>query len=412
MSAITVIGIGDDGCASLNSKAVGAIQQAQVLTGSERQLSFFPQFTGERITFGGRGLQNYLDRIIEASYENNVCVLASGDPLFYGLGRRLSRLVEKEHLSFIPSPASIQLAFSALNMPWDDATILSVHGRPMKGLVSKLQQGWKFALMTDRVHHPVAVAQHLLAYGEVDWQLHVCARLGGTEQSVHQWSVTDLAQADPASIDPLNVMVLVNEQHKPWNGYDNHCSDDAYQKRMPAKGLITKQEVRALAVAGLNLSPDSVVWDIGTGSGSIAIEAAKQAWRGEVYAIESVDECIEFCRANAKEHRVDHLDVIPGLAPAALENLPTPDAIFIGGTRGQMTGILEHCLNALKPGGRLLLSAVTLDTVAEAFTCFKQLGHEPAMSLINISRGRPIASYTGYRAENPIHLFTVTSHKN
>ncbi|CAM3595100.1 precorrin-6y C5,15-methyltransferase (decarboxylating) subunit CbiE [Parendozoicomonas haliclonae] len=407
MTAITVIGMGDDGCASLSSKAVNAVQQAQVLAGSDRQLSFFPQFSGERLPFGKDGLQAYLDRIIEASYENTVCVLASGDPLFYGLGRRLAALVEPEHLSFIPSPSSIQLAFSALNMAWDDATVLSVHGRPLKGLVSRLQQGKKFALMTDHIHHPVAVAQHLKAYGETNWQIHICARLGGTEQSVTQWSVADLAAADPATIDNLNVMVLVDEQHQAWGGYPLHCSDDDYQKRMPANGLITKQEIRAIAVAGLGLNPDSVVWDIGAGSGSISVEAAKLAWRGEVYAIESVKECVAFSRDNAAEHRVDHLSVIHGLAPQALDGLPAPDAIFIGGTRGQMQGILEYCLEALQPGGRLLLSAVTLDTVSEAFTFFKQLGYQPSVSLINISRGRPLASYTGYRAENPIHLFTV-----
>ena len=411
-AAITVIGIGDDGCASLTSKAVGAVESAQVLAGSQRQLSFFPQFRGQNNSASAEGLQNYLNSICEASYEHNVCVLASGDPLFFGLGKRLAETVEPEHLHFIPSPSSAQLAFAALGIPWADARTLSVHGRPLQGLVSKMQQGHLFALLTDRVNHPAAIAQHLLKYHEQDWVIHVCERLGGTEQKISRWSVTELAQQDslqqPQQFDALNMMVLQREQHcRPWGGYPNHCPDTAYQKRMPRNGLITRQEVRAIAVAQLQLHTTSVVWDIGTGSGSIAIEAAKQAWQGEVCAIESTPESVDICRANAEEHRVDHLQVIAGLAPDALSELPAPDAIFIGGSRGRMTDILSHCWHSLKPGGRLVISAVTLDTVSETFTTLKAMGLQPEVRLISIARSKPVAHYTGYSAENPIHLFSL-----
>lgn len=403
---ITLIGLGDDGCVGLTSRVVNAVEQVGVLAGAERHLAFFPQFRGRLIKMDS-GLNAYLDTIAETAKAEPVCVLASGDPLFFGLGRRLVEKVGSACVRVLPALSSVQLAFSRLCIPWDDARFLSVHCRPMAGLVSRLQQGDTFALLTDKDNNPVVIAQHLANYGETHWQLHLCESLGGVDERVRSFSVDELCALAPADIGPLNVMLLQRGNAKTWGGYPRHCNDEAYLRRVPDKGLITKQPLRALALANLNLDTKSCVWDIGAASGSVAIEAAKQAWDGQVFAVECNETCFEQIEGNAKQHRVDNVSLVKGRAPEALAGLPSPDAVFVGGTRGAMAEIFDTVWGALRPAGRLIISAVTLDSVTEAFQLCKARDIKPHIMLVNIALGTPLAHYTRYASENPIHLFII-----
>ena len=403
---VTLIGIGDDGCSGLTSRTINVVEQVGVLAGAERHLAFFPQFRGELLTMRG-GLNNYLDAITEAAEAEPICVLASGDPLFFGLGRRLTERLGRERVRILPSLSSVQLAFARLRIAWDDAQFITLHGRPMQGLVARLQQGDTFALLTDKKNNPVTIAQHLAAYHEEHWRLHICESLGGTDERVRSFSVAQLCALDSTDINPLNVMILQRDGGKPWGDHPLHCTDDAYLKRMPAKGLITKQPVRALALANLNLSPTSCVWDVGSASGSVAIEAAKQAWRGQVFSVECNEECFDQIQTNAQTHRVDNLKLIKGRAPQALIELPAPDAVFIGGSRGAMADIFNTSWEALRPGGRLVIAAVTLDSVTEVFQLTQAHNLKPQIMLVNIAQGAPLAHYTRYAPESPIHLFIL-----
>ncbi|HET6345105.1 MAG TPA: precorrin-6y C5,15-methyltransferase (decarboxylating) subunit CbiE, partial [Myxococcota bacterium] len=181
--AVTVIGMGDDGCLSLTSRAMNAVTRAGVLAGGARHLAFFPEFEGERIVLGG-GLAASLARIAALAEEARVCVLASGDPLFFGIAQRIIEAVGAAHVEVLPQPSSVQWAFARTGMKWDDAAVVSVHGRSREGFSARLRAVSKAAVLTDRRHTPQALAAHLLAHEEAGWEAWVCESLGSAEERV------------------------------------------------------------------------------------------------------------------------------------------------------------------------------------------------------------------------------------
>ncbi|HWL89026.1 MAG TPA: precorrin-6y C5,15-methyltransferase (decarboxylating) subunit CbiE [Polyangiaceae bacterium] len=403
--AVTVIGVGDDGCAGLTSRAANAVARAQVLVGGDRHLAFFPQFTGERIALKG-GLGAALDRAVRLADEHQVCVLASGDPLFFGIGPLIAARFGREHVEFLPSPSSIQWAFARTGVAWEDADIVSVHGRSIDGFVSRVRRVAKVAVLTDAENTPARLAARLIEYGDTHWDAWLCERLAGPDERVRRFTLATLAEAH--DIDPLNVLLLLRTdaafRAPPAIPY---LHEDAFAKRMPKNGLITKREVRLLSLASLAIAPDAVVWDIGAGSGSVSIEAAMLAPRGLVYAIEVDPEGASICRENARAHGADNVRVIEGRAPEALADLRAPDAVFVGGSKGSMDGIIAASLDALRPGGRLVVNAVTLENVAEAYAAMRAWELDPEVTLVQIARGVPLARYRRYEALNPIHILAV-----
>ena len=406
MKAVTVIGIGDDGCAGLCARAVNAVAQAQVLVGGRRHLEFFPQFRGERLTLQG-GLAPALDRVAELAREHNVCVLASGDPLFFGVGELVARKVGREHVQFVPHPSSVQEAFARVGLKWDDAQVISLHGRPRQGLAARLRRLHKAAVLTDPENTPPAIARHLLDHGETALTAWVCESLGGADERVRRFTLEELAGC--GEVGPLNVLLLVREDPA-WRPPPavSFLHEDAFAKRMPKKGLITKREARMLSLAALGLRPQSVIWDVGAGSGSVGIEAALLAFEGRAWLVEVDPEGVALCRENARAHGADNVQVIEGLAPAALAGLETPDAVFVGGSKGSLQEIIDVALARLSSGGRVVVNAITLDNVAEAYAAFRSHGITPEVTLLNVARGEPLARYLRYEAQNPIHIFAAT----
>lgn len=404
-AAVTVIGVGDDGCAGLSSRAASAVARAEVLAGGERQLAFFPQFSGECLVLKG-GLDGTLARIAELADERSVCVLASGDPLFFGIGARIAAAVGAEHVQFLPAPSSVQWAFARTGMCWDDAELVSVHGRALSGFVTRVRCARKVAVLTDGENNPARLAAHLQEYGDGAWDAWVCERLAGPGERVRRFSLTELAQL--SDLDPLNVLLLCRPAG--WRAPPSlPClHEDEFAKRMPKQGLITKREVRLLSLAALELRRDSIVWDVGAGSGSVAIEAGLMAPAGKIFAVELDAESCRHCEANARTHGADNVRVICGRAPDALSGLEAPDAVFIGGSKGSMAAIIDAALAALKPAGRLVVNAVTLENVAEAYAALRAHALTPEVTLLQASRGVPLAHYLRYEALNPIHVFAVS----
>ncbi|TGM86707.1 precorrin-6y C5,15-methyltransferase (decarboxylating) subunit CbiE [Leptospira licerasiae] len=405
MKAVTVIGIGDDGCVGLSSKAMGAVARARILAGGERHLDFFPQFDGERIIFKSDVVRT-AEKIAELSAEHTICVLASGDPLFFGIGNLILKKVGKDHVEFIPAPSSVQNAFSKIGVKWDDSSFLSLHGRPIEGFITKLQSISKIACLTDEVNSPSKIAKYLLDYSEMDWKAFVCENLGGKNEKVREFELETLANTP--DISDLNVLILLRKDQN-WKPSPllPFLGEDEYAKRFPKKGLITKKEVRILSLSSLEIRPNSVVWDIGAGSGAVSIEAARIAKEGKVYAIEVDPEGIEICRQNIFSHKTDNVFLIHGKAPQALADLPVPNCVFIGGSKGNMKEIIELSWEKLRSDGCLVANAITLDNVSEAYKTFRELGLTPEVSLINISRGQKLADYLRYEALNPIHIFKI-----
>jgi len=404
--AVALVGIGDDGCAGLTSRAMSAIASAQVLVGGVRHLEFFPEFRGERLVLAG-ALGTALERVAELAEEHNVCILASGDPLFFGVGSLVIKKLGAHHVEIIPQPSSMQLAFARAHVKWDDAAFLSFHGRPLEGLLTRLRPVSKAAIFTDDESSPARIAAHMTDHGETSWKAWVCENLGGVDERVRSLDVAELARV--TDIAPLNVLLLVRTDPS-WRPPPAipFLHEDEFAKRMPKKGLITKREVRLLSLASLHVRSDSVVWDIGAGSGSVSIEAALLAPQGRVYAIEVDPEGVEICRGNVRAHGVDNVRVVLGRAPEALADLEGPDAVFVGGSKGSMERIIEVVLERLRPGGRLVVNAITLENASEAYRTLRQHDLAPDVTLLQVSRAEPLAHYRRYEAENPIQIFSVT----
>ncbi|MBE3603280.1 precorrin-6y C5,15-methyltransferase (decarboxylating) subunit CbiE [bacterium] len=403
--SITIVGISDDGCAGLSSRAMGAISAARVLAGGERHLAFFPQFEGERIVFKD-GLARALERVAEAANENNVCILASGDPMFFGVGAAVIKRLGAEHVEILPHPSSMQWAFARAGMKWDDAAFISLHGRSREGFLTRLRACAKVGVLTDPDNTPARLAALMLEHGQVGWRAWVCENLAGPDERVRTFSIAELAGC--ADIGPLNVLILVREGQA-WTPPPAipFIHEDDFAKRMPKKGLITKREVRLLSLAAMRIRCDSVVWDIGAGSGSVSIEAAMLAPRGRVYAVEVDPEGVEICRENLRAHAIDNVRVIAGRAPEVLADLETPDAVFVGGSKGSMDEIVEFALERLRPGGRLVANAITLENSGEIYSALRKRGIVPEVTLLQISRAEPLARYLRFEALNPIQIFAA-----
>jgi len=396
--AVAVVGIGADGCAGLSSRAVGAVARARVLAGGRRHLEFFPQFRGERIAFE-QGLSVAVERIVALADEESVCVLASGDPLFFGVGSLLLRRIRAVDLEFIPHPSSVQWAFSRAGLPWEDAAFLSLHGRGLEGLAARLRRRRKAALLTDGEHAPRALARHLIEHGERLLTAVLCEDLCGVAERVRSFTLEELAMVE--EVHPLCVLLLLRQE--PWTPPPAipFLSDQAFERR---RGLITKRELRLLALGELGLREDCVAWDIGAGSGAVAVEAALVASEGRVYAIEADPECVELCRRNARAHGADNLRVVAGFAPEVLCRLEAPDAVFIGGSGGRFPAILDVAVACLRPGGRLVASAATLETLDEARRGLAQRGLSAEITLATLARSAPIGGRTRLVPLSPVHL--------
>ncbi|MGF6950285.1 precorrin-6Y C5,15-methyltransferase (decarboxylating) [Neobacillus sp. B4I6] len=392
MASIKMIGIGDEGKVSLLPMYEKWIYESELLIGGKRQLSFFPEFAGEKMAIEG-GLSSLVEQL--QSETRNVVILASGDPLFYGIGSYLSSKID---LDIYPYLSSIQLAFARMKERWQDAYFTSVHGRSIKGLAQRVDGKKTVAILTDTENSPNKIAQYLLSFGMTEYETFVGENLGSDKERCRWFT---LAEMKDEEFSPLNVVILKKKGESPhWPiGID----DAEFFQRKPDKGLITKKEIRTLSISALRLMDDSTVWDIGTCTGSVAIEAAKIAREGQVFAIEKNEGDLENCKQNLAKFRVD-ATLLHGKAPEGLDTFPDPDAVFIGGTAGGMEDILDICCSRLKACGRIVLNAVTIENLSEAMLAFKERGYETNITLAQISRSKPILNLTRFDALNPIYI--------
>ncbi|CAJ1003765.1 MULTISPECIES: precorrin-6y C5,15-methyltransferase (decarboxylating) subunit CbiE [Brevibacillus] len=393
--AIKVIGIGDDGQQSLLPLYRTWIMESELLVGGERHLSFFPEYTGEKLVLKG-GLMALADRLREE--KRKTVILASGDPLFYGVG---SLLAKKLHVEIYPHLSSIQLAFARMGESWQDAYFASVHGRSMKGLAQRIDGRDKVALLTDRQNNPAAIARYLLSFGMTEYDAFVGENLGSQEERSGWYTLEEMAEG---TFSDLNVVILRRRRESPV--WPLGIADEAFAQRKPDKGLITKKEVRILSLAQMQLHVKSVVWDIGTCTGSVAIEAARIAREGEVYAVEKNADDLENCRQNMARFRTD-FTVVHARAPEGLEQFPDPDAVFIGGSGGELRELLRVCCSRLRPNGRIVVNAATIETLYAALQAFAEEHFETAVTLTQLSRSKPILNMTRFEGLNPVYIITA-----
>lgn len=371
--------------------AAHAIARADVLVGSARHLAHWVGSGHAEHVQLTAPLPPFLRRIEELRHHGSrVCVLASGDPGFFGIARSLTLHLGAGMVRVYPAPSSVALAFAAQGWSWDDAVVASAHGRALAPAIRAAAGAAKAAVLTDPLHPPQAVGAELLKH-QVERTVVVASRLGEPDESL---VTTDLPGLSAGQFDPMSVVLLVDPHHpnaeEPTARWGR--DDDEFAHR---GGMITKAEVRAVALGKLALPTTGVLWDVGAGSGSVGIECAALAPRLEVYSIERHASDAERIRANAATHRVD-LEVVVGEAPGVLADLPDPHRVFIGGGG---IGVLDECLLRLGPGGVVVATYVLLD---RALAAYERLGN---MVQVHIDRCVPLGG-VGVRLEptNPVFV--------
>jgi precorrin-6Y C5,15-methyltransferase (decarboxylating) len=391
---IAVVGIGT-GVRTSSMEALRWIQRAEVLVGGIRHLDFFPDHPGERIPIRGP-LEAVLDAVDAASARRRVAVLASGDPLFYGIGRSLSARFSRDRLHFIPGPTSVQALCAALGRSWDDVQVFSLHGRaPSLAWMWFLRQGHTLAFLTDKEHPPRWIAARLHQAGFEDDGFCVGEDLGLPSERISVWTPEEASGKDFSSLNV--VLVTPRSQGKVRPGVD----DASFLHR---EGLITKKEVRSVALCLLRLAPGHVFWDLGAGSGAVSVEAALLCPLKSVWAVEKVRERAADIRANARRFRCGEIQVVVDDALQAVSSMPAPDRVFVGGSGGTLSPLLHAIWARLPAFGRVVVSAVTVHTLAEleAFAALEKVRLEAVQ--VQVSRGVPIGSSLRFEALNPIFL--------
>ena len=418
-----IVGMGEIGCSSLSNQAIEFIAKAQVLCGSKRFLDFFPDFQGEAfpLPMAKKNMLESIQSLVEMSTEKNLVILASGDPHFFGIAD-LARKYWKQ-LTVIPSLSSMQLAFAKIGISWQDAFFYSVHGRNLQGITARIRSAEKIMLFTDTNNNPSVIAQHLIDYHETDWQAYVCENMGSIHPTLEKITFFDnlekLASKKKQDFSLLNILILVRKKGYVKPRLRLHLNEDAYAKKVFKRGLITKKEVRILSIESLDLKENSVIWDIGAASGSIAIEAGKWAKQGKVFAIEVEEKSLEYLQKNIYAFQADNVEIIAGLAPEILRTIPIdPDAIFIGGSKGNLEQLIKVCYQRLLRPGRLVVNAITLENITTCYQTLKKIALTEqedndyhlsdflSIRLVQISRAVALSKYLRYEAQNPIHIFT------
>lgn len=385
---ILIIGVGDDGVEGLTKQAADYINAAATLVGSASLLAKFPNFAGRKEVVGIDldRLANMLDQI-----QGPTVVLASGDPLFYGTARFLCDRLGKDRFDVLPHVSSMQLAFARVKESWDEAYLTNLASQPLERVIDRIRSAEKVGVFTSDEVPPARLAEELLSKGISYFTVYVCENLGSPDERVTRSLLSDIVNQ---KFSPLNVMVMVRQAGVPDRQSESNNRrlfgnpDELFRQSKPKRGLLTPNEVRSIALGEMNLRSTSIVWDIGAGSGSVAIEAAQIARHGKSYAIEMDAEDYNLLVENAKQFGVTNLVPVLGEAPKAWESLPDPEAIFVGGTGRAVTELVSQAWPRLQPGGCLIANMMSMDYVVALQQLFvSQIGVEPMLWMIQVSRG-------------------------
>ncbi len=401
MKSIHVIGAGITGHEGFTVQAVELINGSTFLVGAQRLLDLFPDYSGEKfiLTDNNRG---EMVRLLQ-DCKQRVVVLASGDPLFFGLGRYLLRNLADELIEFLPNVTSVQYAFAKIRVPWDDSVFISAQGRNVTDVVDRIVANDKAAILTDAVNTPGLIGRELLSRNRGGYKVFLCEDLGTAAERIR---ITDIKGLLELEVADLNVLILIKEYEDSRHQYipTFGIPDDEF---VSIKKLITKEEVRVVTLAKLKLRPDMCLWDIGAGSGSICVEADHLLQDGRIFAIERNAECCQFIKQNLQKFNTRNVVLIEQDAPACLDELPDPDCAFIGGSGGNLWDILDAVDQRLAIGGRIVLNASTLDTLTAANEYFGNAGYQVEVVTINIARTRPHTNYKKFEAYDPVYIVTA-----
>jgi precorrin-6Y C5,15-methyltransferase (decarboxylating) len=400
---VLVVGVGPGGRAYLPQPIRERVLLAGRIYGAPRLLAEWPDHGGERIPLGANiaGLASEL----LARGERRIAVLASGDPGFYGIASTLLERLPANQLEIVPNVSSLQVACARAGLAWDTFVFLSAHARPLGEIIGWARRAARLGILTDPRQTPGFIAEALLKAGAGDCRAIVGENLGLEGERLIE---TRLAELPGQVFGPLSVLLLVRgPEWLPAPGLPVR-PDETYAHR---RGLITKADVRALSLARLSLRPTDIVWDVGAGSGAMSVEMSELAWRGRIFAVENDAENLGYIKTNIERLGAPNVEVIAGLAPAALAGLPAPQAVFVGGTGGEMPAILAHIDDAASPGCRVVLNLATLENLHDAMKLAGELGWSPQVTQVSLAQGQAVGGLTRLAPLNPVFILSGAVHK-
>lgn len=395
---LSVVGLGEEGFEALSPAARRLVDSAEVLVGGERHLAMLPQDDRERLTWP-RPLLDLIPEI-ESRRGRRVCVLATGDPMAYGIGSTLMRHLSAEEMLVLPAPSAFSLACARLGWPLHEVETVTLHGRPLAILQSHVLPGARLVLLADDGSTPSKVAALLRERGYGPSAMTVLEHMGGAAERRLEGRAADWSEGRVADFHTL-ALCCEAEPGAALLPRVPGLPDEAFKH----DGQMTKREVRAATLAALAPVPGQRLWDVGAGCGSIAIEWMRAAAGAEAIAIEREPARTALISANAEALGTPKLKLVEGEVPAALDDLAAPDAVFIGGGL-TAEGLFERCWDALPSGGRLVANAVTLE--GEQALAAWQARVAGALTRVAVSRAEPIGGRLGWRPLMPVTQLAVT----
>ncbi len=416
-----IIGVLDNGAKGLSREAFEFIKLANVVIGATRTLELFKnEFSNSATQYNLTGHLKLVPEWITKAVNDNqrVVVLATGDPLCHGIAKYLIGKSGADIYDVIPNVSTIQLACARLRIPWQDIKICSVHSRdagewvlgaePTHGLyplLQQLKQHQTVAVFTSPENSPVRIARMLqIEKMASSFTMSVVANiLQPSESIIDGLNIDEVAEK---TFPELNVVVL-RAKHAFVPAVLFGLEDSSFHQRKPEKGLITKREVRVASLAAMQLRHNSIVWDIGAGSGSVGLEAARLCGDGHVYAVEKNEADFDNALKNQIDMNISNYTLLQSKAPEGLQSWMDPDAIFIGGSGGELVELIKLSLQRLRVNGRLVMNFVTLENMAVATQALKEFDAEWSFTQISVSRSQPILHMHRLAAENPVWIVTA-----
>lgn len=393
---VTLIGMGSGQPENLTLQGLAALRQADLILGARRLLAVLPAGCTENRAAAYR--PDEVAELLQTSGAENAVLVYSGDTGFYSGASSMMEKLEAlgVRARVLPGLSSIQLLAAALGRPWQGWNLVSAHGRTCDP-VAECMQGRPTFFLTGGSEDPATLCAQLEAEGFGDMQGVVGQCLGTPEEKLFRGSVKELAVG---RFNSLSVLLVEAVEGLPRRAPG--LPDEAFER---GDVPMTKQEVRAAVLAKLAVRPEDILWDVGAGTGSVSVELALAAPRGRVYAVECRPEGCALIKANREKFRTRNLVLVEGLAPAALSDLPAPDAVFIGGSKGSLAAIVDAALDK-NPDARICVSAIALETLSAAVAALTAKGRTVQVSQIAVSRAKAVGGLHLMMAQNPIYLIT------
>ena len=405
---VYIIGVGDDGLDGLAESARQHLSQAEVLIGSPRNQSAVPNREAERIDLGTD--VDELVQLIQDRTGKRIVVLTTGDPFFYGVARFLCDQLGKDRFEIVPHVSTMQMAFARVKESWDEAYLADLAKITLDSAIEKIRGSEKAGLFTTENLTPADVAQTLIDQHIDYFTAYICENLGSPDERVTQGELSEIAGQ---SFSALNVLILVRKPELPDRPIEMKGRglfgnpDESFLQARPKRGLLTPREVRAVALALLDLGQASIVWDVGAGSGSLSIEAAMIARDGITYAIEMDPEDHQILIQNADRFGVSNIQSILGAAPDVWKDLADPDAVFIGGTGRAVSMIAEAAFLRLAKGGRLVANVNSVDNLAAVREVLQRAAGDLEIRMVNIAQSTHQFGEIRFESNNPTFLISV-----